>query len=128
VARIRTIKPEFPQSESIGSCRATRGFCSSSSGPCGRRGEGSRGLANAREPSVPLRRRRARSLIDGWLTELENSKGCIRRYDVDGSHYLEIANWLKHQKIDRPSTNRACLNIAEPSPKPREPSRTSRLT
>jgi hypothetical protein len=42
----------------------------------------------------------APSLIEGWLTELEKW-GCIRRYEIEGSHYLEVTNWLKHQKIDR---------------------------
>ncbi|MGM4906278.1 hypothetical protein AB8B21_05625 [Tardiphaga sp. 866_E4_N2_1] len=47
----------------------------------------------------------AASLIDGWLTELAG-KGCIRRYEVGGSQYLEITKWLEHQKIDRPSASR----------------------
>jgi hypothetical protein len=47
----------------------------------------------------------APSLIVGWLSELEQ-KECIRRYEVDGSTYLEIINWLKHQKIDRPSPSK----------------------
>ena len=44
----------------------------------------------------------AKDLIDGWLDELER-EGCIHRYRVCGDSYIEIANWLNHQKIDKPS-------------------------
>jgi hypothetical protein len=44
----------------------------------------------------------APGLIDGWLDELER-EGCIRRYTANGSTFLEVANWLIHQKIDKPS-------------------------
>ena len=47
----------------------------------------------------------APSLIDGWLAELER-EGCVNRYLVDGSTYLEIAKWLSHQKIDKPSPSK----------------------
>jgi hypothetical protein len=44
----------------------------------------------------------APGLIDGWLDELER-ESCITRYEADGSTFLFINNWLKHQKIDKPS-------------------------
>ena len=44
-------------------------------------------------------------LIDDWLDELEH-QGHIRRYLVDGSTYLDIPKWLKHQKIDHPGKSR----------------------
>lgn len=44
-------------------------------------------------------------LIDGWLAELER-EGCVVRYLVDGTSYLEICKWLSHQKIDRPSASK----------------------
>jgi hypothetical protein len=47
----------------------------------------------------------APGLIGGWLTELERER-CIIRYEVDGTQYLEICNWLKHQKIDHPSKSK----------------------
>jgi hypothetical protein len=47
----------------------------------------------------------AGTLIDGWLKELED-KEHIRRYAVDGHTYLEVLNWLNHQKIDRPSASK----------------------
>jgi helix-turn-helix protein len=44
-------------------------------------------------------------LIDGWLQELE-SQGCVSRYERGGNIYLQICNWLTHQKIDKPSKSR----------------------
>ena len=43
--------------------------------------------------------------IDGWLSELSREL-CIVRYQADGDHYLQVCNWLKHQKIDRPSSSK----------------------
>jgi len=47
----------------------------------------------------------APSLIDTWLTELE-AEQCIVRYRVDGSTYLQVCNWLNHQRIDKPSASK----------------------
>ena len=47
----------------------------------------------------------AGELIEGWLVELD-SKGMINRYCVEDHSYLEIRNWLKHQKIDHPTESR----------------------
>lgn len=47
----------------------------------------------------------AQGLIDDWLTELEREH-CILRYTNDGTDYLQICNWLKHQKIDKPSASK----------------------
>jgi hypothetical protein len=128
MSRIRTIKPEFPQSETIGKLsRDARllfiqlwTFVDDE----GRARAASRMLASLLYPYDDD----ARKLMDGWLDELE-SEGCIRRYVVDGSHYLEVVNWSKHQKIDRPSKSRlptfhdALASPREPSTKPREASR-----
>jgi hypothetical protein len=43
--------------------------------------------------------------IDGWLTELER-ENCVVRYEVEGNTYLEVCNWLNHQRIDRPSASK----------------------
>ena len=43
--------------------------------------------------------------MGGCVMEWEEQR-LIRRYEVDGAQYLEIANWLEHQKIDRPSKSR----------------------
>jgi hypothetical protein len=105
MARIRTIKPEFPQSESMG--RVSRDarllflmlwtICDDE----GRTRAASRMLASVLFPYDED----APKLIDGWLDELEREK-CVRRYRLDGTSYLEICNWLKHQKIDKPSRSK----------------------
>ena len=105
MARIRTIKPEFPQSESIGrigrDARLLFILLWTIADDDGRTRAASRMLASLLFPyddDVP-------ALIDTWLAELEREE-CIRRYEVDGSIYLEVCNWLKHQKIDKPSKSR----------------------
>ena len=115
MARIRSIKPEFPQSESIGrlSRDARLLFVElwTIADDSGRARAASRMLASLLFPYDDD----APGLIDGWLHELE-AEGCIIRYEVDGSTYLQVANWLKHQKIDKPSPSRL--------PQFDEPSRT----
>jgi len=105
MARIRTIKPEFPQSESMGMVsRDARllfiqlwTLCDDS----GRARAASRMLASLLFPYDDD----APGLISGWLAELER-EGCIVRYSADGSQYLQVCNWLNHQKIDKPSASK----------------------
>lgn len=121
--RIRTIKPEFPQSESVG--RVSRDarllfillwpLCDDE----GRTRAASRLLASLLFPydeDAPKR-------IDGWIAELER-EDMVRRYSTHGDTYLEVRNWAKHQRIDRPSpskippfdeSSRALANPREPS-------------
>ena len=47
----------------------------------------------------------APSLIEGWLSELER-EACIVRYKVEGSSFMQIAKWLSHQKIDKPTRSK----------------------
>lgn len=105
MARIRTIKPEFPQSESMGRCSrdARLLFVNlftlvDDSGVT--RGN-SRMLASLLFPYDDD----APKLIEGWLTQLENEH-CLDRYIVDGQTYLQIRNWLSHQKIDKPTASK----------------------
>lgn len=118
MARIRTIKPEFPQSESIGelSRDARLLFIQlwTVVDDFGRARASSRMLASVLYPYDDD----AKDLIDAWLEELED-KGHIRRYRVDGTLYLDIPNWLKHQKIDHPSK----FGLPEFTEDAREPSR-----
>lgn len=103
--RIRSIKPEFPQSESMG--RVSRDarllfvllwtICDDA----GRTRAASRMLASLLFPYDED----AGAKIDGWLVELER-ESCIVRYTVGDSTYLQVCNWQAHQKIDRPSTSR----------------------
>lgn len=103
--RIRTIKPELPQSQSIGrlsrDARLLFILLFTVADDAGRTRAASRLLASLLYPYDAD----APGLIEGWLAELERN-GQIRRYAVDGSEYLEIAKWLEHQKIDRPSASR----------------------
>jgi hypothetical protein len=121
--RIRTIKPEFPQSETVGrlSRDARLLFVQlwTIADDAGRLRGASRMLASLLYPYDDD----APKLMPKWLDELEE-KDCIRCYEVDGSQYIEIINWLKHQKIDRPSESRIPA-YREGSSKPREESRAS---
>ena len=103
--RIRSIKPEFPQSESMGRVSREARYCFillwTIADDEGRLRASSRMLASLLYPYDTD----AVDNIDGWLEALER-EGCVRRYTIGGTTYLEITNWLKHQKIDRPSKSR----------------------
>jgi hypothetical protein len=114
MARIRTIKPEFPQSESMGrvsrEARLLFVLLWTLCDDAGRTRAASRMLASLLFPYDDD----APALIDGWLAELER-EGCLWFYEAGGSRYLQIANWSNHQKIDKPSGAKF--------PEPRESSR-----
>lgn len=120
MARIRSIKPEFPQSESMGAISREARLCFillwTISDDEGRLRAASRMLASLLYPYD----NDAAELIDGWLEELEREE-CIQRYKVDGQSYIQIHNWLSHQKIDHPSPSKFPQFA-----KPRESSRRSR--
>jgi hypothetical protein len=105
MARIRTIKPETPQSESMG--RLTRDeqlvfiLLWTVADDEGKARAASRMLASTLFPYHDD----AADKMDGWLGALER-EDMIRRYQIEGSTYLQITNWLKHQKIDKPSKSR----------------------
>ena len=103
--RIRTIKPEFPQSESMGRVSRESRYCFillwTLADDSGRLRGNSRMLASLLYPYDED----AGKLIDKWLAELEQEK-CLARYSIEGDTYIQICNWLKHQKIDRPSTSK----------------------
>lgn len=105
MARIRTIKPEFPQSESMGRVSRDARLCFvqmwTLADDEGRLRGNSRMLASLLFPYDDD----APDLIDGWLDELD-AEDCILRYTADGSTYIQIAKWLSHQKIDKPSTSK----------------------
>jgi hypothetical protein len=105
MARIRTIKPEFPQSESMGRCSrdARLLFVNlftlvDDSGVT--RGN-SRMLASLLFPYDDD----APRLITGWIVELVK-ENCIVVYQDEGQTYLQIINWLNHQKIDKPTPSK----------------------
>jgi len=117
VGRIRTIKPEFPQSESIGklSREARLLFIQlwTAADDEGRLRGASRMLASTLYPYDED----APQLIEGWLLELETNEH-IRRYVIAANTYIEIINFSTHQKIDHPSKSRLPAFA-----KPRESSR-----
>lgn len=105
MARIRCIKPEFPQSQSMGEVsRDARLLFVELWTLCDDHGKARaspRMLASLLFPYDDD----APGLIEGWLGELEG-QGCVERYEISGTHYLRVVNWSRHQKIDRPSQSR----------------------
>lgn len=105
MARIRSIKPEFPQSESMGNvsreARLTFIMLWTLSDDEGRLRGNSRMLASLLFPYD----QDAGDLIEGWLAELER-EGCILRYKNGKDSYMQLCNWLIHQKIDKPSKSK----------------------
>lgn len=103
--RIRSIKPEFWESESLGrvSREARLLFIGlfSCCDDVGRARASSRLLASRLYPYDDD----AFKKLPGWISELEK-QGCIRLYQVDGEAYLDIPKWLNHQKIDKPSASK----------------------
>lgn len=103
--RIRSIKPEFWESESLGrvSREARLLFIGlfSCCDDVGRARASSRLLASRLYPYDDD----AFKKLPGWISELEK-QGCIRLYQVDGEAYLDIPKWQNHQKIDKPSTSK----------------------
>ena len=116
MARIRTIKPEFPHSESMG--RVSRDarllfiMLWTLVDDAGITRGNSRMLASLLFPYDDD----AGKLISAWLNELDR-EGCIVQYAVEGQTYLQICNWLNHQKIDKPSQSKfpSFENIREDS-------------
>ena len=105
MARIRTIKPEFPQSESMGRVKREARLCFillwTLADDAGRLRGNSRMLASLLYPYDDD----AKELMDGWLSEL-STEGCIARYEVEKTSYIQITAWLDHQKIDKPSASK----------------------
>lgn len=117
MGRIRTIKPEFPQSETVGRLSRDARLLFIQLWTIvddeGRARAASRMLASLLYPYDDD----APRLIDTWLAELAREK-CIVRYVVEGSTYIEIINFGKHQKIDHATKSK--LPAFEPSSEPSE--------
>jgi len=122
MARIRSIKPELPQSESMGNvsrdARLTFIQLFTLADDEGRLRGNSRMLASLLFPYDDGEDGRTLTTgkdVESWMVELER-EGCIVRYQIDGAAYVQIANWLIHQKIDKPSKSKIPAFV--------EPSRT----
>lgn len=112
MARIRTIKPELPQSESLG--RVSRDarllFINlfTIADDAGRGRGSSRALARLLYPfddGLDGHASTTGADVERWLTEL-GREGCVRVYEFEGNTYFDLPKWLSHQKIDRPSKSR----------------------
>lgn len=103
--RIRSIKPEFWESESLGRVsREARLLFIGLFSCCddhGRARASSRLLASRLYPYDDD----ALKKLPAWIEELEKEH-CIRLYKVNGESYLDIPKWLNHQKIDKPSASK----------------------
>ena len=113
--RIRTIKPEFQLSESMGrisrDARLTFILMWTLADDSGRLRGSPRLLAGTLFPYD----NDAFPLIEGWIHELQMQK-CIQCYEDENGHsYIEICNFDKHQKIDKRWDSRL---PAPPSPIP----------
>lgn len=129
--RIRTIKPEFPLSESMG--RVSRDarllfiMLWTQADDAGRMRASPMLLANTLMPYDSD----AFARIPEWLAELSREK-CIQVYEVEGNHYLEVCKWKDHQRIDHPSPSKlppfdlSLARIPESVDEPREDSRAIR--
>lgn len=107
--RIRSIKPELPQSASLGRVtREARLLFVQLFTVCDDDGRGkasSRLLASTLYPyddGEEGREVTKPSDIERWLLELMRER-CIVLYDVGDNRYFKIIKWLEHQKIDKPS-------------------------
>ncbi len=117
VVRIRSIKPEFWTSESVGRLSrdarllfiAMWSFADDSG-----KGRGAfPTMSGALFPFDPD----ALEKIPEWFAELER-EGMVRRYVAkDGNTYYDIPKWLQHQKIEKPSRSRL-PDFPEPSLNP----------
>lgn len=105
MARIRSIKPEFTQSESMGNvsrdARLVFILLWTLADDAGRL-RGSAGMLASMLLPYDVD---APAGMPGWLAELEREE-CIRRYQDGGAQYLQIQQWDLHQKIDRPSPSK----------------------
>lgn len=108
MARIRTIKPEIPHSESLGKlsrdARLTFILMWTIADDSGRLRGNSRMLASLLFPYDDD----AIKKMDGWLADLAK-QDCIIRYCIDGQSYIQICNWLIHQRIDKPTPSKIPL-------------------
>ncbi|SPA17218.1 hypothetical protein [Cupriavidus taiwanensis] len=104
MGRIRTIRPEFCESESLGRCtRDARLLFLSMLTRADDEGR-LRGRPELLATLFPYDKDAA-SLIVRWLDELEQ-QGCIQRYEVEHRAYIAFTNWATHQLINRPTPSR----------------------
>lgn len=105
MARIRSIKPEFWSDEKLSECSLSArllfiGLWSFADDE----GRLEFSPARLRMQVFPCGTVRPASLTE-WIGEL-TERSLIRRYVVDGREYLDIPNFAKHQRINRPTPSK----------------------
>jgi len=127
VARIRSIKPEIRISEKVNSWPIeVRYFWIMLWGYVDDHGRGRDNAKLIVADSYPLDDDVTHKDVEKWLSILEKS-GVIYRYEVDGSRYLLITNWLEHQRPSHPAKSvipeplATCGNPPESSEDPEPP-------
>lgn len=124
MTRIRTLKPEIPQSQTLSACSRdarllfvyliTQSDCNGN-----QRGH----PALLKGTLFPYDDDVTPGTIDGWLDDLE-AAGCARRYVIGGQEYLHLTGWSTHQKISKPTKTTIPVPPAEtlnPSHPPASP-------
>jgi hypothetical protein len=105
MGRIRTIKPELPWSERLGTvsrdARLSLILLLTLADDSGR----TRGAFAYLSGQLFPYDEDAPKNIGAWMQELDKI-GSIVCYEVDGSRYVQITNWHKHQKIEKPTASR----------------------
>lgn len=103
--RIRTVKPEITENQKLAKCsmhaRLAFVYLITNADDEGRMRGNAVMLARTLFPYDDD----AQVLMDGWIRELETIES-IRRYQFDGSDYLEIINWKSHQRIEKPKLSK----------------------
>lgn len=112
MARIRTIKPEFPEDETMGRVsRDARLTFVLLWTQCDDHGRFRAATPLLKGHLYPYDEDIRNADLDSWLEELARV-GRIHIYEVDGQRYGEVCNWAKHQRID----NAGKSNLPEPPP------------
>jgi hypothetical protein len=120
VARIRTVKPEFFESDTLAKVsrdsRLTFIGLFTLADDLGRLRYLPKKLAGE---LFPLDDDVTYVEIEKWIDELE-AIDCVRVYEVKGKTYIHLPEWEKHQRIDHPSVSRIPEPLANLSRKSRE--------
>lgn len=99
MARIRTIKPELPEDETLGACtRDARLLFILLWTRCDDHGRFRAAPALLRS-LFPYDEDVTAQMVGEWLTELAES-GRVELYEIESQKYGVIVNWTKHQRID----------------------------
>lgn len=115
MARIRTIKPEFPEDETLGAVsRDARLLFILLWTRCDDHGRFRAAPALLRSTLYPYDEDLAPQNVAGWIAEL-NDAGRVLLYEVDGQAYGQVVNWGKHQRVDNAGK---AMYPAPPEPPP----------